>query len=88
MLEFRWQFFLVSAPIFWSLSSMRMHISDSSCTCFGSSWSVETSGILAADRRCLMSLKRREREDRVEKEWTGRRERGQGEERSRQQGVK
>lgn len=56
MLELRWQFFLVSAPILRSSSSMRMHISDSSCTCFSSRWSVVISGILTADCRYLASL--------------------------------
>lgn len=57
MLELRWQFFLVSAPILLSFSSMRMHISASNCTCFSSRWSVVISGILSADCRCLASLR-------------------------------
>lgn len=56
MLELRWQFFLVSAPILRSSSSMRMHFSASSCTCFSSRWSVVISGILMADCRYLASL--------------------------------
>lgn len=46
MFSFKWQFFLVSAPILLSFSSIRMHISAKSCTCCSSRWSVFTSGIL------------------------------------------
>lgn len=51
MFSFRWQFFLVSAPILRSFSSMRMHISARSCTCCSSSSSVLTSGIAAQPPR-------------------------------------
>ena len=47
MFSFRWQFFLVSAPILRSFSSMRMHISAMSCTCRSSRSSMLTSGIAA-----------------------------------------
>lgn len=46
MFSFKWQFFLVSAPILLSFSSIRMHISAKSCTCCSSRWSVFTSGIV------------------------------------------
>lgn len=46
MLVLRWQFFFVSAPVFWSFSLITMHISASRRTCFSSRSSVFTSGIL------------------------------------------
>lgn len=46
MFEFKWQFFFVSAPIFSSFSSIRMHISERSWICFSSRLSVFTSGIV------------------------------------------
>lgn len=51
MFSFRWQFFLVSAPILRSFSSTRMHISAMSCTCRSSRSSVLTSGIAAQPPR-------------------------------------
>lgn len=46
MFEFRWQFFLLSAPILLSFSSIRIHISASNWTCFSSRLSMLISGIL------------------------------------------
>lgn len=42
---------MVSAPILRSFSSMRMHISASSCTCCASRWSVFISGIVGERAR-------------------------------------
>ena len=51
MFSLRWQFFLVSAPILLSFSSIRIHISARSWTCFSLRWLVFISGIVT---ECLI----------------------------------